>query len=62
MYKDPIVAEVRRVREAHAARFEYDLKAIYQDLKERERKDQLATVSLPAKRIPEEERRAGQAA
>ena len=37
MNDDPIVAEVRRVREEHAAQFNYDLDAIYQDMKERER-------------------------
>ena len=35
---DPIVDEVRRVRDAHAARFNYDLDAIFQDIKEREKK------------------------
>ena len=35
---DPIVEEVRRIRDAHAARFNYDLDAIFQDIKERERK------------------------
>lgn len=35
---DPIVEEVRRVREAHAARFNYDLDAIFQDIKEQEKK------------------------
>jgi hypothetical protein len=34
---DPIVDEVRRVRDAHAARFNYDLDAIFQDVKEREK-------------------------
>jgi len=37
MATDPIVDEVRRVRNEHAARFNYDLKAIYWDLKEREK-------------------------
>lgn len=37
MTDDPIVAEVRRVRDEHAAKFNYDLDAIYQDMKERER-------------------------
>ncbi|MBM4031364.1 MAG: hypothetical protein FJ291_06205 [Planctomycetes bacterium] len=37
MWKDPIVEEVRRVRDAHAARFGYDLRAIYEDFKARER-------------------------
>jgi hypothetical protein len=35
---DPIVEEVRRVRDAHAARFNYDLDAIFQDIKEQEKK------------------------
>ena len=35
---DPIVDEVRRVGDAHAARFNYDLDAIFQDIKEREKK------------------------
>jgi len=55
MYQDPIVAEVRRVREAHAARYEYDLKAIYQALKEQERKTEMPRVSLPARRISEKQ-------
>lgn len=33
---DPIIDEVRRVRDKHAARFHYDLDAIFQDIKERE--------------------------
>ncbi len=35
---DPIVDEARRVRDAHAARFNYDLDAIFQDIKQREKK------------------------
>lgn len=34
---DPIVEEVRRIRDEHAARFNYDLDAIFRDLKEQER-------------------------
>jgi hypothetical protein len=37
MYDDPIVAEVRKTRAQHAAKFHYDLEAIYRDLKEKER-------------------------
>lgn len=37
MINDPIVAEVRKVRDRHAAQFHYDLDAIYCDLKEKER-------------------------
>ena len=36
MSKDPIVDEVRRIRQEHAARFEYDLRAIFDDLKRTE--------------------------
>jgi hypothetical protein len=39
--KDPIVDEVRRIRDAHAARFNYDLDAIFKDIKEREKKSGL---------------------
>jgi len=35
---DPIVDEVRRVRDAHAASFGYDLDAIFLDIKGQERK------------------------
>lgn len=35
---DPIVDEVRRVRDAHAARFGYDLDAIFRDIKLQEEK------------------------
>lgn len=35
---DPIVEEVRRIRDAHAARFNYDLDAIFQDIKEQEKR------------------------
>jgi len=41
---DPIVDEVRRVRDAHAFRFNYDLDAIFQDIKEREKKSGLKFV------------------
>jgi hypothetical protein len=41
---DPIVDEVRRVRDAHAARFNYDLDAIFLDIKEQEKKSGLKFV------------------
>jgi hypothetical protein len=42
---DPIFVEVRKVREAHAARFNYDLDAIFRDIKEQERKSGREFVS-----------------
>ena len=41
---DPIVDEVRRIRDAHAARFQYDLDAIYRDIKEREQQSGLVFI------------------
>ena len=37
MRDDPIVAEVRQFRVEHAAKFHYDLEAIFRDLKEKEK-------------------------
>ena len=37
MKPDPIVDEVRKGREAHAAKFNYDLTAICADLKKKEK-------------------------
>ena len=37
MWEDPIVEEVRKIREEHAAKFKYDLDAIYRDLKEQDK-------------------------
>jgi len=51
MKEDAVVAEVRRVRDAHAARFGYDLDAIARDIKSREGKDGSPVVSLPPKRV-----------
>jgi transposase len=49
MWKDEIVEEVRRNRDAYAAQFNYDLNAIYQDLKARERRSKRKLVSFPPK-------------
>ena len=51
MWEDPIVAEVRKVREAHAAQFNYDLVAIYRDLKRQEKNSGRAFVFYPPRRI-----------
>ena len=50
MWIDPIVEEVRKVREEHAAKFNYDLERILKDLKEQEQRSGLKLVSLPPKR------------
>ena len=50
MWKDSFVEEVRKIREKHAAKFNYDLDAICRDLKEQERKSERRVVSLPFKK------------
>jgi hypothetical protein len=44
-WSDPIVDEVRRARDAYAACFNYDLRAIYRDLKEKEKRSGRKVVS-----------------
>lgn len=44
-WSEPIVDEVRRARAAYAARFNYDLRAIYRDLKEQEKRSGRSVVS-----------------
>jgi len=52
---DPIVEEIRRVRDAHAARFNYDLNAIFQDIKEREKKSGLKFIQGVARQpVPQQ--------
>jgi hypothetical protein len=48
---DPIVDEVRRVRDAYAARFNYDLDAIFRDIKEREKRSGLVFVRGMARQL-----------
>ncbi len=51
MKEDPIVEEVRQYREQHAAQFDYDLHAIYQDIKEQEYRSKKVFTSYPAKHL-----------
>jgi hypothetical protein len=46
MWKDAIVEETRKAREEYAARFNYDLDAIYRDLKKQEKRSKRKAVSL----------------
>jgi hypothetical protein len=47
-WNDPIVEDVRRVRDEYASSFNYDLEAIRRDLEERELRGEFKTV----RRIP----------
>jgi hypothetical protein len=49
MKPDPVVDEVRKVREAHAAKFNYDLAAICADLKKKEKDSGHTVVSRQPK-------------
>lgn len=51
MSHDTLVDEVRAIREAYAARFDYDLHAICRDLREQARKSGRELVTLPPKRF-----------
>ena len=46
MWQDPVVAQVRRAREEHAAQFDFDLWAIYRALKEQEAQSEREKVSF----------------
>ncbi len=50
MWKDEIVEEVRKRREAYAARFNFDLQAMYEDLKKAERISKHEKVSFKPKK------------
>jgi len=47
MKPDPIVEEVRKARQTHAAKFNYDKKAIFADLKQKEKTCGHRIVSRP---------------
>lgn len=54
MWDDPIVDEIRRIREAHAAQFNYDVRAIARDIQEREARSGRRYVTLPPRRVSDQ--------
>lgn len=48
---DPIVEEVRKARNEHAKKFNYDIKAIVADIQKQQKESGREFVSFPAKRI-----------
>ncbi|MCK6584933.1 MAG: hypothetical protein L6Q49_17700 [Anaerolineales bacterium] len=50
MWNDPIVEEVRKVRNEHAQKFNYDLQAIAADLKKQQKASKRKFVTLPPKK------------
>lgn len=51
MWKDEIVEETRQARDQYAAKFNYDLEAIYRDLKKQEEQNPERFVSLLSKEL-----------
>jgi hypothetical protein len=51
MARDPIVEEVRQVRDAYAKQFQYDLEAICRDIRAKQTQCGRKVVSLPPKPI-----------
>ncbi len=49
MWKDPIVEEVREIRDLHAASFKYNLRAIFNAIKQEENESERHFISLPSK-------------
>ena len=49
MFEDPIVNEIRAARQKHAAKFNFDLKKIAQDLREKQKKSKRKVVSYSPK-------------
>lgn len=62
MWEDPIVAEVRRERAAHAAQFNNDLLAIYRNIKAEEQKSRRKFVSFPSRPVATIEKTPAEAA
>lgn len=56
MKNDPIVEEVRKVREEHSARFNHDPEAIYRDLKVKEKQSGREYVRFEPNRLPPAQR------
>lgn len=50
MLNDEIVEEVRKARDEYAAQFDYDLGAIFKDIKRQEEKSDRELVSLPSRK------------
>ena len=48
---DPIITEVRAARDKHAARFDYDVDAIFKDIHLKQTTSGRKYVRLPPKRI-----------
>ena len=53
MWKDPIVEEVRKIRQQHAKQFNYDLRAIVDDLRRQQEQSGRKYVRFEPRRPPQ---------
>ena len=49
MWTDPIVEDLKQQSERYASQFNFELKALFQDLREQQKRSGRAAVSLPPK-------------
>jgi len=49
MWEDTIVEEIRKYRDEHASKFDYDIDKIYTDLKEKEKRNNIKKITLKPK-------------
>ncbi|MBM4059796.1 MAG: hypothetical protein FJ265_01695 [Planctomycetes bacterium] len=49
--EDPIVAQIRQRREAHAQSFDFDLKRIIEDLRQKEHESGAQVVHRPPRKV-----------
>ena len=50
MWEDPIVAEIRKIRDEHAAKFNYDIHAICEDYRRMAKESGRQHVTYPPRR------------
>jgi len=50
MQHDPIIEELRRIKEEHAARYNYDVRAMGKALQEEQERSGAEVVSLPRRK------------
>lgn len=50
MWKDPIVQEIRKIREANAVKFNYDIKTIIKEAQKRQKESNHRVVSFIIKK------------
>jgi hypothetical protein len=53
MWRDEIVEEVRKARDEYAAKFNYDIRAIARDMRERQERSGETIVRLKSKKTEE---------